>query len=156
MKRLLVVIGCAALVGYAAAGAQAARSVTIHLVEKQVGFNFIDNPPQQGFRTAPLLGDQFAFTSDLLTRSGKHAGSLDAVCTVTRGGDGGRATCSGTFSLKGGQLALIAAIKLSENGGHIAIVGGTGVYEGVAGSIVSVQRNGNDELSDDTVHIIFP
>ena len=152
----MILIGCTVLVGYVAVGAQAARSVTIHLVEKQVGFNFIDNPPRQGFQAAPLMGDQFAFTSELLTRSGKHAGQLDAVCTVTRGGERGVATCSGTFSLKGGHIALVATIKLSENGGHIAIVGGTGAYEGVNGSIVSVQRNGNDQLSDDTVHLIFP
>jgi hypothetical protein len=156
MKRLLVVLGCMALASSVAAGAHAARSVTFHLVEKQVGFNFVDNPPRQGFQSAPLLGDQFAFTSELVTRAGKHAGHLGAVCTITRGGDAGIATCTGTFFLKGGQIALIAGIKLSGDRSSISIVGGTGVYEGASGSILSVQHGPNGEVSDDTVHLILP
>jgi hypothetical protein len=143
----------------AAAGnaASQGRAVTFHLVEKSLGFNFIDNPPRQGFRTAPLIGDQFALTSELLTRSGRHAGHLEAVCTVTRGGDRGYATCSGTFFLKGGHIALLAGLNLaSEGSDHIAVVGGTGVYEGVTGSITSASRGSNSPFSDDTIHLIFP
>ena len=163
MKRLLVVIGClaaaaaVAVAGQARSSAASRTTVTLHLVEKEVGFNFIDNPPRQGQRVPPLIGDQFALTSDLLTRSGKHAGHLDAFCTVTRGGPHGSATCSGTFFLEGGHIAADAGINFdSEGADHIAIVGGTGVYEGVSGSIVSKSRGENSPFSDDTVHLIFP
>jgi len=45
---IIVVVGIAAL-GAAGAPKAASRTITFHLVEKQVGFNFIDNPPRQGF-----------------------------------------------------------------------------------------------------------
>jgi hypothetical protein len=124
---------------------------------EEIGFNFIDNPPRQGRNAAPLMGDQFAFSSELLTKSGKHAGFIDATCMVTRGGQRGAGTCYGTFLLKGGQLAGIAAINFASEGvDHIAIVGGTGVYEGVTGSIASHSRGDNSPFTDDTVHLTFP
>ncbi len=129
----------------------------MHLVEKQIGFNFIDNPPRQGRNAAPLLGDQFAFSGELLTKSGKHAGFIDATCTITRGGEHGFGTCYGSFLLKGGQLAAIASINFfSESVNQIAIVGGTGAYEGVTGSIASKSRGENSPFSDDTIHLIYP
>jgi hypothetical protein len=149
-----------AAVGAAGASANAAapsKSATLHLVEKQVGFNYIDNPPHQGTNAPPLIGDQFAFTSDLLTRTGSHAGEIDATCMVTRGGVNAVAVCYGVFSLKGGQLTGIATTHLAANGpDRIAIVGGTGVYEGVTGSILSAPRGPNSNLSDDTFHVIWP
>jgi hypothetical protein len=133
------------------------KSVTLHLVEKDVGFNFIDNPPRQGQNAPPLIGDQFAFTSDLLTRGGAHAGHLDATCMVTRGGSNGIGVCYGVFSLKGGQISGIATTHLAQEGADvIAIVGGTGAYEGVAGSIISKPRGPNSNFSDDTVHLLWP
>jgi hypothetical protein len=40
------------------------------------------------------------------------------------------------------MLALMGPVNISEDGGadHIAVAGGTGVYEGVTGSILSVSR----------------
>jgi hypothetical protein len=136
------------------ASSAAKKSVTFHLVEKSVGFNFIDNPPRQGFRSPPLIGDSFALTSNLLTKGGAHAGTLEATCTVTRGGEHMRGTCYGVFALKGGQIAGIAFLTPS-NVTHIAVVGGTGVYEGVTGSVTSVSRE-NTPFADDTVHLIWP
>ena len=164
MKRVcaafvVVVLAAAAAVMSAAATASSgsSRSITLHLVEKSIGFNFIDNPPRQGRNAAPLMGDQFAFTSELLTRAGKHAGYIDATCMVTRGGERGAGTCYGTFLLKGGQLAGIAGINFASGSvDHIAIVGGTGAYEGVTGSVVSRSRGENSPFTDDTVHLIYP
>jgi hypothetical protein len=103
-----------------------------------------------------LIGDEFTFTSQLLTRSGKHAGLLEATCMIARGGKNAGATCYGNFMLKGGQLAVMAAIGLNANApDHIAIVGGTQAYEGVSGSIVSQSRGENSPFSDDTVHVIY-
>jgi hypothetical protein len=76
---------------------------------------------------------------------------------VTRGGNRGAGACYGTFFLKGGQLVGIAGIKFSGSGAdQIAVVGGTGVYEGVTGSIVSRSRGDNSPFSDDTIHLLFP
>jgi len=153
---VVLVAATASLSATAAGATSSSRSVTMHLVEKEIGFNSIDNPPRQGRNAAPLMGDQFAFSSELLTKSGKHAGYIDATCMVTRGGERGYGTCYGTFLLKGGQLAAIASISFASEGtDHIAIVGGTGVYEGVTGSIASRSRGENSPFSDDTVHLIF-
>jgi hypothetical protein len=133
----------------------AKKSVTFRLIEKSVGFNFIDNPPRQGFNSPPLMGDQFAITSNLLTKGGAHAGTLEATCTVTRGGDHTRGPCYGVFALKGGQIAGIALLS-EGNTTHISVVGGTGVYEGVSGSVTSVSRGENSLYTDDTVHLIWP
>ena len=169
MKRLLAavcLVGVAVLVvvltasGSSNSAARSAapaakKSVTLHLVEKSVGFNFIDNPPRQGPNSPPLIGDQFAFTSNLLTKGGAHAGTLEATCTVTRGGDRTRGPCYGIFAFKAGQIAGIANLSPG-NVTHIAVVGGTGVYEGVSGSITSVSRGENSLFTDDTIHLIWP
>ena len=131
------------------------RSVTLHLVEKAAGFNFLDNPPRQGFNAPPLIGDQFAFSADLLTRSGKHAGTFGATCMVARGGVHATTVCYGIYSLKGGDIAGIARGSES-NTTHIAIVGGTRVYEGVTGSSVEIGRPNDSLFTDVTIHLLFP
>jgi Dirigent-like protein len=161
MKRLSVALAALCLVLIAlpvAAGAAggASKSLTFHLVEKQVAFNFVDNPPRQGPDQPPLVGDQFAFTSNLLTKSGAHAGSVSATCTVTRGGIHASGPCSGIFGFKGGQLMVMARFAFSNAPNEIVILGGTGVYRGATGYITSVSRGENSPLSDDTVHIQLP
>jgi hypothetical protein len=131
-----------------AVAAGAPKSFTFHLVEKQIAFNFVDNPPRQGFNAAPLIGDQFAFTSDLQTRSGAHAGSLEATCMVARGGSRASGPCYGVFGLAGGQLM--------GNVTEVAIVGGTGAYRGATGYVTSVSRGQNSDYTDDTFHIQLP
>ena len=165
MRRMLAAFGVVAtlvlVVAMTASGSSSSgvaatkKSVTLHLVKKQVGSNFIDNPPRQGPNSPPLMGDQFTITSDLLTKSGLHAGTLEALCTVTRGGPNPRGPCYGLFGLKGGQIAGMALLS-NTNVTHIAVVGGTGVYEGVTGSVLSVSRGENSPFTDDTVHLVWP
>jgi len=156
----LSVIVAAALVATAAAvpskAAAKGKSVTLHLVMKDVGFNWVvDNPPRQGDNAPPTLGDQFVFTADLLTRSGAHAGIFAATCTAARGGAHGKLVCYGGYSLKGG---LISGVAMPGDGNttHVAITGGTGAYEGVTGSAVEVSRGNNSPLTDVAIHLIFP
>lgn len=161
MKRLSVALAAVCVVLIAmpvAAGAttSTSKSYTLHLVEKQVAFNFIDNPPRQGPNQPPLIGDQFAFTSDLLTKSGARAGSLSATCTVAQGGIHTSGPCSGVFALKGGLLMGMARFTFSNAPSEIVILGGTGVYRGASGYITSVGRGENSPYSDDTFHIQLP
>ena len=74
---------------------------------------------------------------------------------VTRGGDRTRGICSGVFAFIGGQVALTALLPSTDTT-EIAVVGGTGTYEGVTGSAVSVGRGDNSPYSDDTIHLIWP
>jgi hypothetical protein len=160
MPSIVVLTGAVLLIGFAAAGAAggttAKRSVTLRLVEKSVGFNFVDNPPRQGVNAPPLMGDQFAITSEMQTSSGARAGQLDATCTVTQGGANGGGVCTGIFSLKGGLITGIARLRFNSNTTLIAITGGTGAYEGITGSGTSVSRSADSPYSDDTLHLIWP
>jgi hypothetical protein len=166
MRRRLVAATCAAIalgvLGVTAASSSAAvtagkKSVTFHLVEKDAAFNFIDNPPRQGPNGAPLIGDQFAFTSELLTKSGAHAGWLEATCTFARGGKRSEGPCYGVFGLKGGALMVMAQVKFYGNAPtDVVVVGGTGAYQGATGSIVSASRGENSDYSDDTVTLNWP
>jgi hypothetical protein len=151
----IVVVGMTALSALGASKV-GSRSVTFHLVEKQVGSNFIDNPPRQGFNSPPLMGDQFVFTSDVRTRAGAHVGTLDATCMVSRGGNNGTGPCYGVYSFKGGQIAGIASLSFRNNVTRIIVVGGTGAYQGVTGTIVSVSRGQDSPFTDDTFHLVMP
>src|SRR5262245_38021654 len=62
--------------------------------------------------------------------------------------------CSGTFMLAGGQLELQTSMRDGVNPTNIAIVGGTGAYEGALGSIKAVSRGENSPYTDDTVHLL--
>lgn len=150
---LFCAIGVFAIASFVLGGASAAgkKTVTFHLVEKSVGFNFIDNPPRQGQEAPPLIGDQIAFTSNLLTPSGARAGSLEATCMIARGGTRASGPCYGVFALEGGTLMAMAQTKFYGSGKRtdIVIVGGTGAYRGATGSVVSITKN--ESTNDDTV-----
>ncbi len=145
-----------AAVSLAAGGGASARSVTFHLVEKGQAFHFVDNPPSGAATQTASLGDMFVFTSNLFTTGGKRAGVLGAYCVITAGGKEERSECTGSFSLAGGQLHAIVALRGEPRVTKIGIIGGTGAYEGARGSIVSVTRKSNDNISDDTVHLLLP
>jgi hypothetical protein len=139
-----------------AAGApKTSSAITFHLVEKDLAFNYVDNKPLGGKNEPPSIGDIFAFTATLWTRDSKRAGSLFASCIITSGGKNGTSECTGTLALKGGQIQLQVAIHTdSPSADKIAIVGGTGAYEGARGMVTSVSRGDNSPYSDDTVHLL--
>jgi hypothetical protein len=161
LKWKLVVVAALAAVttlcvaGVAGAARNAPGGVTFHLIEKDGGFNFVDNKPYAKGPHGPVsLGDMFVFNSTLLTRAHKHAGSLYATCTAAAGGNSPAFVCSGTFTLAGGQLELQTAMREDNKVTHIGIVGGTGVYEGARGSITAVSRGENSPYTDDTIHLL--
>jgi hypothetical protein len=156
ISKLFAVTALAVAVGLcvvAAAGAAKTTETTFRLVEKDEGFNFVDNKPTSTKHVASI-GDMFAFTSSLWTPGHKRAGSVNASCIVTSGGTHPIFECTGTFSLAGGQLELQATMRENDNPTQIAIVGGTGAYEGARGSVKSVSRGENSVYSDDTVHLL--
>jgi Dirigent-like protein len=143
-----------AAVAFAAGGSKAPNGVTIRLIEKSQSFHYVDNPPlNESRQMIASQGDMFVLTSNLRTTAGKPAGQLRAYCVVTNGGKRPSAVCTGTFGLAGGQLAGETTIHLFGNAPtHIAIVGGTGAYEGARGSVLSVSKNQN--ISIDTIHLL--
>jgi hypothetical protein len=155
-SKLLAAAAVAAVTALCAAGAgSAASGTTFHLVEKDAGGNFVDNKPfaKPGTQTASI-GDMFVFSSTLLTRGNKHAGTLYGSCVAATAGTRPTFECTGTFALAGGELALQTITREPDKVTHIAIVGGTGAYEGARGSVTSVSRGANSPYTDDTVHLL--
>ena len=104
----------------------------IALTGKTTQLNLLDLG-DQGF----TLGDQIAFSDDLLSKpNGKPAGLDGGACTLIRVTDAdaqtGTVQCLITYSLKGGQVTTQGLLTLT-NGGFLgtqvaAITGGTGPY----------------------------
>ena len=134
--------------------ASSGKSITLHFVEKEVGFNYTDNPPRQGNNAPPLIGDQFAFSADLLNASNEHTGTFGATCMVARGGPNPTTVCYGIYSLKGGDIMGIAR-GTNSNTTHIAIVGGTEAYDGVTGSSLEVSRGEDSPFTDVTLKLLY-
>jgi hypothetical protein len=101
--------------------------------------------------TGLTLGDQIAFSDDLLTLNGRPAGIDGGVCTLVRVADAtaqsGTMQCDVTYSLKGGQITAGGLVTLT-NGGFTgtqaaAITGGTGRFRNAHGeSTVEFVRPG--------------
>jgi len=156
--KLFVAAALAAAVGLCVmgvAGAAKTSGITMHLVEKDAGGNFVDNKPYaKAGSQAASIGDMFVFSSTLLTRSNKRAGALYGSCIAATAGKNPTFECTGTFTLAGGQLELQTITRETDKTTHIGIVGGTGAYEGARGSITSVSRGENSPYTDDTVHLL--
>jgi hypothetical protein len=104
------------------------------------------NKPGGGFALAIPLADY---------SSGKSAGELNGVCNFTqaKGGRGGKAQCTGTADVSGGQLAIGWADSPGTNANG-AIIGGTGKYAGAIGTFKSIDQGGGTFL--DTFSITLP
>jgi hypothetical protein len=161
MKRLAVVItaACAAIVVLAilatGGAAQAPGERTFKIIEGSGGtFKFIDNAPKARNPRNPRLsvGDAYVFSSPLFNEANNRIGALHVYCVATRGGRFARATsqCSGTYALRDGALAANAVVRGGE--ATIAVVGGTGAYEGARGSITD--RDLPRGRTEATVHLL--
>ena len=110
---------------------------SITVTGKTTQLNLLDLG-DQGF----TLGDQIAFSDDLITEPNAEAAGLDAgICTLIRVTDAdaqaGTVQCLITYSLKGGQVTTQGLLSLT-NGGFLgtqvaAITGGTGLYRNARG-----------------------
>jgi len=117
-------------------------------------FKVIDNPPKMRNPENPRFspGDGFVFTSRLFNEANKRIGTNHVHCTVTRGGTFARARgqCNSTLALRDGTLAISGLLR-GENPA-IAVVGGTGAYEGARGSITF--RDLPRGRTEDTIHLL--
>jgi hypothetical protein len=138
MKRLILITGaCAALAAVLVTGGATAQTApaTLELVqlERDVRAGFVDNPPRR--RESP--GDVFTVRGRVRDATGRAVGSADAVFTQT-----GRNAARGgaTFTLADGTIEISGALR-GRGTDTLAIVGGTGAYADVAGSVrITEQR----------------
>jgi hypothetical protein len=161
------VLLAALVAGCGSRGQATFSSQTLSFTERQNddSFSFADNPPKSSpsNRDEPKLsnGDQITFTADIIDRSGKDVGDLDATCTVTAtttgAFDDSRAQCLGTADVPGGTLTLTVGGKAFGAGTtQGAVVGGTGDYAGATGSFSSSDESGTDKPSQDTFKLFIP
>lgn len=139
-----VALTAAVVISSGSAGQQrGVRTISLFAQDSGSSFAFIDNRPLQGDpEEEPLTaGDGFAISQKLFTKEGgARAGTLDATCTAASGGRRPRLNCLGTYGLAGGTIMLQVSIVEGFESLRIAVVGGTGAYEGARGSVTSRQR----------------
>jgi hypothetical protein len=161
MKRAFIAAIALVALGAAAIGEAGAQSgeQTFSYVKRQTNhFKFVDQAPRTKFTSngpARLsVGDQIVQHDNYLNGSGKRVGSLELVCTVTRGGSFAKAAeqCVATATLPGGTLAL------STGGGfdvhEAAIVGGTGRFAGARGTVTT--KPSKSQTNRDEFHVLAP
>jgi hypothetical protein len=164
MKRstlLLAAVAAAAIVGVTAVATSYAGSSdgrTIRLVERGGSSTVVDNPPTGNPQSRLLsAGDFWAGTMKLYATSGERAGSVHVVCVATVSGPETqtRFQCQGTVRLADGTLALAALVERhpDRDVDHIAVVGGTGAYEGARGTMTSTPRSSGN-VTDDEIHLL--
>lgn len=95
-------------------------------------------------------GDQDLFTATVV-RSGKHVGHVIGSCTTVRAGaTSADQLCAWSIRLAGGQITASGSVVAGQQGpGSYAlpIVGGTGIYNRVAGQLKVTASNGPIPIS---------
>jgi len=133
---------------------------TLRLTKKETDlFKYVDQPPKT--KLGPMgpemfsLGDQIISGVEYVDAAGKRTGDVDGVCTVTKSGGFDKAShqCLFTVTISGGTLALSLGGPIMQETG-MAVVGGTGRYEGASGSFTS--KPGDGGLSHDVMHLFVP
>ena len=132
LRSMLALAAIAAAVGaiaiQATAGSAAPVPKSLHLVAKslkKVGF-FPKSKPHQG--------DRFGFGDKL---SGDDTGFDRGVCTII----GGKSLCNVQAQLSRGTLSLQGFVTEKSTNLPIAILGGTGDYDGASGTAVVTDVN---------------
>jgi hypothetical protein len=128
-----IVAALGAIAIQATAGSAAPTPKSLHLVGtslKKVGF-FPKHKPVQG--------DRFGFGDKL---SGDDTGIDRGVCTII----GGKSLCTVQAQLSKGTVSLQGFITGKANNAPIAILGGTGAYDGASGTalVTNVSKSTTD------------
>lgn len=132
-----------ALVLAAGGSGQVSGARTIKLFEAPKGstFGFVDNAPKTNRKDPHAsIGDILAFSNPIFDASRTHRlGVSSAECVATRPGRVASATytCSGTFALNDGTIAVAALQRGEPTTQQLAVTGGTGAYDGARGTIVA-------------------
>ena len=136
--------------------AQVPGERTFKIIEGSGGtFKFVDYAPKARNPRNPRLsvGDAYLFTSRLFNEANNRIGFLQVHCVVSRGGrfPRSRSQCNATYVLRDGTLAASAVVR-GDQLPSIAVVGGTGAYEGARGSVTD--RRLPRGRTEATVHLL--
>jgi hypothetical protein len=83
-------------------------------------------------------GDMYVFDQPLLDAQGREIGNNSGVCIRSRVGHS--LQCQWTLTLDDGTIQ-VAGREFDKGASDITIVGGTGVYSGISGYMVSVNND---------------
>ena len=164
MKRVhvLAISGLAAIAGalllVTSGSAQSTGERTLTFFEPNKGgtFKFVDEPPRSGPRHGISIGDEIAFSDPILDHPGGSAlGRAYGTGTFVKGSKPGNALVLGRGALKlaDGEIVVEGLLR-STDSPHtdtLAVVGGTGAYEGARGSFSSEQMSSG---SQDTIRLL--
>jgi len=161
---VLGTMAATAAIAVPSGSAQAPGATTLTFFEPDASstFRIIDNAPKSPVKN-PMsgkyrfsLGDQIIFTVPLLDKKGGTRQGKLYVQGAVVGGKTFRSVSvetSGTYVLNDkSQIAAAGHFKFSSSGPRLAIVGGTGRYEGARGSLSSVSDKNDD--STDTLTLL--
>lgn len=166
MKRtmLFVAVGVFALWAQAGSAQAPTPATTLSLYEPANGgtFKIIDNAPRspsanpgsRRFRFS--VGDQVIFSNPVLDhKGGTRVGTLYVDATVVKGGKFSTTSVLSRVVLvftNGDQLTAQGIFGFSGADVRIAVVGGTGTYQGARGFVVS--HSNPDDSSQDTITLL--
>jgi hypothetical protein len=164
IKRTAVVAPLAAAALLAAllestGGAQQPGERTFKLILKDESAALGDVAPTSRNQRDPRIsgGDQHVFTSTVFDEAQKRVGKFYGQCVAVRGGRTYRQStfqCQGTFVLRDGAIAVSVAFRATQRDEDVslAVIGGTGAYEGARGQVSTRILPGGRE--EKTVHLL--
>jgi hypothetical protein len=147
-----VVTGLASLTGAGAALASSSAPGSTHDGVQVLRFHIVGVSQVVNGAGHGGPGDVVALVFDVRTPGGAEAGKAYASCTVVTGP---LALCHVAFVLKGGQIMGLAPIRFGPAPRFTsAVIGGTGIYEGVTGQGTNVTTASG--VIDQTFFLIHP
>lgn len=153
-------LGVAAVIGGATALAAPAPGTVrvLKMVEREIpnGGGFFDAPPAATGEDDVSVGDFFSFTSHLFSPKGKRIGRDQGYCLFID--KSGLAQCEATLILAGGTILIKQGLALASGAPTftVAVIGGTGAFEGVRGSTqITERRTRGPGVSDFVVRLIY-
>ncbi len=154
MKRLIIATTAAAAVAASLAlpGTSDARTshakqvVTFQETTPQFGVDDLDPKSPDGSTLS--LGDRLTIAGDLDTAGHKRLGAFGGTCTALGAGDIATTpvVCHAVYSLAHGQIATMGIMTLSKT--DLVIVGGSGAYDGVHGTVTPGKKAKGFEDAD--------
>jgi hypothetical protein len=164
MKRLtILLVAAAAFALWAQAGSAQTPPTTLSFYEPATGgtFNIIDNAPRSPVKNPQSrkyrfsVGDEVIFSSRVFDhKGGTRVGTLYGVGKIIKGKTFASLTALGqvVYVFTNGDQITAHGVFTFAKDAHVAIVGGTGAYQGARGSVVS--HTNADDSSQDTLTLV--
>jgi len=153
---LAATVGALVLVTSGSAQSTGERTLTFFESGKGSTFRFIDEPPKSGRRHTISVGDEIVFSDPILDhRGGSLVGRSYGTGTFVKGNkpSNGLVLGRGSLKLADGSIVVEGLLRSSDSPhtDTLAVIGGTGAYEGARGSFASEQTSSG---SQDTIHLL--